>query len=328
MIIISTEAEQTTEIQCYPPKGYEYLDTVNGTARVVEKKTGEIMYADAVIAPDGSRILTPEQQRIIAEKRAKAERERQRKEDNKELGKFYFVNSSVYYDDVSPEVVARLIFLGTYIGRYNSTQLWLNKVKSVAKEDLRELLGISDATFRRFWKVVEGKYMYQKDGGIYMAEQFFWKGDLRKNARNFLEFHRAHIQAIRNLYNCTATEKHRYLGYVFQMMPFINYEYNILCLNPDEIDRNKIEPLTLNDFCDLIGYSQRQRARLCKIYSSIMFDVAGRKEYFCGFFLTGSMTRETARIIINPRIIYRGSDWHNVACLEALMKSCDKFDVA
>jgi hypothetical protein len=72
-----------------------------------------------------------------------------------------------------------------------------------------------------------------------------------------------------------------------------------------ETKLDKVKPLTLDEFCALVGYDPTQRGRLLRDYDAIRFDVDGRAERFCSFVTSGA-DLTTARIFVNPHILYHG----------------------
>ena len=48
-----------------------------------------------------------------------------------------------------------------------------------------------------------------------------------------------------------------------------------------------IEPMTLGEFCDAIGYERDNAQRLLDNYRKITFNWKGKQQYFCTFFYTG-----------------------------------------
>lgn len=277
----------------------------------VDTKTGEILDTICVDIPIGSIVYTPQQQ---AEYKDRKERERNRSLRFKDIPKFSFVNSSHRYDDIKPETVGRLMYLATYL-KYNSNILGQTERTFINKEDLQEVMGLHKSTFWRFWNEVNNRYLTESpDGKIYLSDAFFIRGQLR--TKDFdKEWNKLYIEATRKLYKLSTTENHKYLGYVFQMLPYVNINYNILCHNPTETELDRVNPINVNEFCLLCGYSDTaKRTRLIKRYSEIYFDIKSRKERFCSFVSDG-VNLDKAHIFINPNIIYRGEKWKEVKIL-------------
>jgi hypothetical protein len=103
------------------------------------------------------------------------------------------------------------------------------------------------------------------------------------------------------------------------MIPYLNKEYNVLCWNIDEQSIDNIECMTLDEFCEEIGYSTNQRKRLIDEYKEITFPVDGIQEPFCSFVTNGSDFNDT-KIYVNPRVLYKGSRMDSVRILGLFSK--------
>jgi hypothetical protein len=237
-------------------------------------------------------------------------RERQRRLYRRDIEHFYFASAESRYRDLRPATVARLVYLASYIG-YDG-RLKLTHRSTMKRENLQNILCVSQAETYRFWNEVKGKYIFEdKDRELSMPDTFFCCGELSRCSGQYQQFY---VGAVRELYQKTPQSKHKYLGYVFQMLPFINIEYNVLCHNPEETNLDRVELLTLNEFCELVGYSSVNRANLVREYSKIIFPVGDHQECFCSF-VTNCGNIGTAQIFVNPHIIYHGNNNNMVAVL-------------
>ena len=185
------------------------------------------------------------------------------------------------------------------------------------RADLEIVLQISKAQTYRFWNEVKEKYIHEDEHGqLHMRKEFFTRGKLSLGG----SFQQVYSESVRKLYCETETRKHKYLGYVFQLLPFINVEYNLLCHNPYESNLEAVEPMTIGELCAAIGYSTENRARLIDAYSAITFPVEDGRECFCAFVTTGSKQSET-KIFVNPRVLYHGK---NAEQVQLLGKFCEQ----
>lgn len=290
--------------------GYEYLDDHH----VIQRSTGEIVSAGWVHLPAGTIAYTPEQQEIYRNKKEMEQRQAIMRHNNAPLGSFFFADADHCYSDISPQTMARLIYVSTFLP-YGERELRSRKNTPMTKGDVKRVTKLSEATFFRFWNEVIGKYLFEDNKShIYVSDKFK-RGKLPKTDSH-VEYQKVYIQAVRSLYENCPTSKHKHLGRVFQMLPYINAEYNILCFMPQETNIENIVPMTINEFCIAIGVSPEKRTRLVREYAEITLPVQGRKERFCSFVFDG-LHMEDAKIFVNPRIIYRGSDWNKVAVLGA-----------
>ncbi len=270
--------------------------------------------------PYGSIIYTPEEQeRYKAEKEAelqKKAKEAERKLWYKNTPKFCFVSAEKLESEVKPETMARLIYLSTFLDY--SGGLKINNKTPMRFSDLAYVLKIGKSSVYSFWKEVDSKYMFaDRNGALYMSQKFSFRGKMLPKTSK--QYQCAFIDSVRKLYSETEGKQVRYLGYVFFMLPFVNMEYNIICKNPFERDIELVEPISIDEFCTEIGYDTTNKGRLVKTYTRIRFPADNRSERFCAF-VTNDWTMGNAKIIVNPRVLYRGT---SADSLQAISKICD-----
>lgn len=296
---------------------YEYV-TLEETGEVVaiDEDTGEVLNTVVIQAPVGTVAYTPAQQREYKERKEKELVAALRRNRNK---KFAFVNAQYHYKDISPQSAGRLMFLSTFLG-YNSNVLSKTQKTKMKKEDLPQIMRLPKTTFSNFWEDVYGKYLIEnEDGTIVLSCNHFLRGKIPTQQIG-LEWQILFVRSMQELYAKTPTTSHRYLGFAFQMLPFLNKEYNILCHNPDEETLENIQPMTLDEFCLECGYTNtEQRARLIKKYSQLRFEVDGHTEAFCSF-VSSLNNIGDAKIYINPNILYKGTRWNEVKILGQFCK--------
>ena len=317
-----TETNERTTL--YEDSDYQYNRDVDGGNYAVNKSTGEIVDAFYALLPVGSNIYTPEQQKRYKEQKDKEIALHRQKDANRPLGKFFFVPNNEVFEDLTPETATRLIFLNTFIDYAKGNVLMLSKNKPMRKKDLQSVLKVSRATADRFWLEVSPKYIHKtEDDFIASNKNIFRMGSLpKKNTEQWQTYRKIFIKGVQTLYRqVKEPSKHKHLGYLFKMLPFVNIENNVLCTDIFEPDMYKIQPLTISDFCNIIGYDYSKVSRLLKIYKELLFDIDGHKERFCSFNFDG-VDKSAMGIYVNPNILYSGSNYKNVEILGALC--CEK----
>lgn len=302
---------------------YEYRTTEDGRIVAINTRTGEIHRAVNLLTPEGSHVLTPEDQQRNRERKKRQAESQKRRDTSRELGNFYFVKSEQEFPDLSPQTLARLIYLETYIGYADQTDKSRNKLIKTQKtqmrrEDLPEVLKVSRSLADEFWNEVSPKYVTadEKDF-LYSNSKVFIRGALKR--KEYTEYQKFYKNGIQSVYLSLKPSKHRYLGYVYQMLRFVNIEYNVLCSNPDETDRDKIELMTVRQFCEEIGFDVSNWCRLENVYRNLRFKVGENLEKFCAFVTDGG-NKADMRIIVNPRIIYGGTDYQKVGALDIIFR--------
>ena len=187
------------------------------------------------------------------------------------------------------------------------------------KNDLQDVLGVSKSTVNRFVDEVTPQYIQVTDSGLLVNKDVFMRGKIHNpQHEQLMKFYCAGVQT---LYKAVETNMHARLGNLFKLLPFVNIEWNLLC-RPEyvmEKDLNKIELLSMADFCGLIGFDVAHLNDLVSSYKEIVFDVDGRKELFCAMTYDG-VHADTAKICINPHILYSGTCPDNVKGFSALCR--------
>ena len=138
---------------------------------------------------------------------------------------------------MNPATVGRLAYLSTYLGQ--DTQRLLYEDNPMLKHDLQEVLKLSRPTVNKFYKdcITAGVLEDKGNDGLYLIDTRFFKGKCEDKERTKL--FRVTIQ---QLYKKLPQKNHELFGYVIQLVPWINFEWNIVCENPEETNKDRIEP--------------------------------------------------------------------------------------
>lgn len=282
---------------------YNYEDNI-----AINTNTGEILNTVTVVMPQGSRITTPAQREQYKEFLKQEEKRKLRRAALKKLGDFYFLLVNDVFIDVSPESAVRLTVLYTFLN-YDG-DLMLTQRQPMRKSDIAEVLHLSKATVFRFWKEVSPRYIEEIDNKLVLKDDIAFRGRFTKEHK-FKQHQQIYIDSVRNLYYATTSRRHKYLGNIFKLLPFINLEYNIICKNPFEVNPDKIEPLTISELCNEFGFDVSNFHRLIDVYYSINFEVDSHKERFTAFIYEGR-DKSKMKVYVNPHILYVGSDYTKV----------------
>lgn len=313
-----TQHKRTEAININEIKGYEYITDSTGQRLAIERSTGEVRQSTVIEAPIGTIFYTPEQQTAYRERKQREAERSFSRAANKPLGNYFFIPTNERFVGIAPETVTRLIYLNTFTG-FESNKLMLTQRTPIYYKNLPQVLGLSKATVFRFWKEVSPRYIAETDGGlIFTNENIFRRGQIKRSAE-YTRYQKIYTNGVRTLYETTAKGNHRQLGYFFKLLPYINIEYNLLCYNPTETDIEKLELLSVADFCRLIDYDVLHINKLLAIYRDVRFDADGRQERFCAITYDG-INKAGAKICINPHILYCGSNYKQVEILGAFCK--------
>ena len=265
-----------------------------------------------IIEEDNKRNFTDEQIKIISSKS-------ELKRYTTDLGGYIhmcYINNELLFNklNIDRANISRLIYLATYID-YNDKQenLIIDKDKfnqdyPMTRKDIQYKLKLSDVSFRRFMSdIKKANLVYEVDKKIYMNPEYFSRGKSNFENKNYT---RIFINPTRILYENSTPRQHKQLSYIFQLIPFADYELNIICENPNEPDFRKIKRLNLEKICKMLGLSTEARQmrnfrnELLKFY----IQIGGCKYYFLSYakILNGYGIKDY--FTINPKISWAGKN--------------------
>lgn len=289
--------------------GYTY-----GSDFAVDNNTGEILKTAPMQIIEGSRVYSP--QDIAAWQEAKKRREEREMIEKANQGKprFVFVKNAAPFDELPPATVVRLIVVGTYAS-YDG-RLLFNCRTPMRRAHLQEVLNMSAGNVSTFLKGVVPRYLIEENGFLRVSDDHvFMRGRIKGGQHD--SWTRFFIEATRTVYHSATQGSRKHLGYIFQLLPYINHEHNILCMNPAEKHIESVQPLTLGEFCDLIGYDKKNVDRLLRAYKKICFAVDGHTESFC-WFVNDGLNISESKIFVNPLVLYSGKNPDSVRNLGVL----------
>ena len=225
------------------------------------------------------------------------------------LGSFCFnFYSSLLTLNIGYQYLFRFAYLCTFIG-WNDNKIYFGKSNNglATETDLKEILNLKKDTFIDTKKVfLENKLIFiNEDKTVTINKKYCRKGNINCDLRGGIKMFE---YGIKELYENSKSTEHKRLGMLMQILPTVNYEYNVLCAHPTETDENKIIPLTLKDICRIVGYEENQSSRLKR--ELLKIKVNGYN-VIC-IHLIG----DTNAISINPMVYYKG---HNPKTLKYLL---------
>lgn len=214
--------------------------------------------------------------------------------------------------------ISRLIYLATYIDFNNRQENLLikhsknYKIKYMTRSDIKKVLGLADRTFINFMNdMKKSNLLFEVEGKFYISNDYFSKGKCDFNAK---EYTRIFIDTARMLFeNCTSRQ-HKQLSYIYQLIPFMNYELNIICRNPNESDFYKLEKLSLLQICELLGVSTNKDTMRKFRDDLLKFNITldDRKYYFLSYARIKNGHGLKDYFVVNPQITWGGKDIEQV----------------
>ncbi len=227
------------------------------------------------------------------------------------------------FPSLKASYITRLIFLVTYMG-YDG-MLRKSPNSPMKKRDLIYCLNISEREYYNFMKCMSENQIIKEGLGeheeyFYVNNEIFAKGSVTGEsivsfAKRNTFITRLYIDGIRRLYSNATVRSHKTLSYLFRLIPFINREYNVVCFNPLETDKRKIQPMSLSQMAECLGYEHSNASRLYKILKEITFIVDDVKVPAMRYVTSEIGNYDEYSVFINPKLYYAGDKWNEVEIL-------------
>lgn len=211
--------------------------------------------------------------------------------------------------------ISRIIYLATFID-YNSNNANMlvkhgknYKIEPMTRQDIKNILRLGKDAFIDFMSdIKENNLIWEVDGKYYLSDKYFTKG---KSDFNNKEYTRIFIKSVRYIYNHTTLRQHSTLSYVYQLIPYMNWELNVICSNPLESDISKLKKMSLKEICSMLGLKTDRkslykfREKLKKFY----IKVDNTKYYM---FAYAVINNNIDYYVINPLIVWGGDNADNI----------------
>lgn len=230
---------------------------------------------------------------------------------NKHGGFTFLTTKKNTLQKMNPATVGRLAYLSTYLD-YENQQL-IYEDRAMLKRDLPTVLNLSRPTANHFYRecVDAGVLEDRGDEGLFLNGSLFFKGTTKSKERT-----RLFRITVQQLYKKLPHQRHDLFGYVIQLIPFINFEWNIVCENPHETNEKLIQPLSFKQVCNQLGYDYDHLERLKKALMNPIFAWNHHKQALCGVLSVNSELGRENMLVVNPHILYAGNHVENVKLLE------------
>lgn len=266
------------------------------------------------------KIVTKERELKTIEKKRQIEFERSKDDFHKficdNLGVFYFsVYNSLLKVDLEPQFRFRFIYLCTYLN-YNNKLEYGNTKKGyrlMLERDLEEVLGLSRMeTFKTKKALINANLItIEEDKTISVNKKYCVKGkigkrDLKKGSIRIM------MEGIQKLYESVSVKEHKKLALFIEILPYVNFNHNIVCSNPNESNVENIEPISITNLAKMMGYSTTQKLK--KGLMDIKID--GKSLIMIATIDNKNM------IVVNPLLYYKGNN------IEALRGIINLFKIA
>lgn len=216
----------------------------------------------------------------------------------------------MYSDDVLSQLdKARLLLLATYIN-YNENKLVYPNGKSITRSHLSGILRISEDRVRIFMnKMKELELIKISDAKeLYISNDLFFKGTAGKQLYNneYIGYARIFINTYQYLYETMDKRKLKYLGIIYNMLGYINFYHNVLCLEGiTEQDENKLKVMTLEELYTICTNKETYTpSALSQFKSGLAGIKLDNKQPLFAFVKVDKVDK----ILVNPYLTYKSSN--------------------
>jgi hypothetical protein len=289
---------------------------INEQKIIVDANTGEI----EGVLPSGTTFETPDQKKSRHE--ILDAKSQQKFFVRSECGKFFwslYQPEEKYFGEVSDSMLSRIVYLMTYLA-YDKNYLVVRDdcsapYRPMCKEDVQKVIGLSARRFGDFWSDLMATQIIseQPDGKLVVCDKFR-RGKLGKKAKRNMSAIKIFDSCVRYIYEHTTTKSHRYLAYLYRLIPYINTSYNVFCSNPEETRRDKIRWMTAKEMCWVLGLDDSNESRVISTLFKLTFvDVNGDERSVITRVQNYKNGENRNFIVINPQF-YQG---YNVSPQEA-----------
>ena len=144
--------------------------------------------------------------------------------------------------------------------------------------------------------------MFEANNKIYLNTIYVNKGNSKFKDK---EYTRIFIDTTRDLYEHCKPRQHKHLSYVYQLLPFLHYDTNILCRNPEETDINKLDRLHFTDICEMLNLSgdKGNMDKLKKDLFKFYITKDDKKYYFLAYITVKQEIGKRSYYVVNPYVI-------------------------
>jgi hypothetical protein len=206
------------------------------------------------------------------------------------------------YPSLTQAELARLMFVGTYTG-YRTGRLQHDNGRVIDKKALELLVGISRNKFSEFYKKLIGEGILQEvNGELFVSPSVFYRGPVKEIGYKLDEYRHTRLfrKTVRELYEKYTGRKTIQLAIIYAVLPFLNFDTNVVCFNPKETDEDEIQPMNLENLAALLHYQDTHKLK--RALESVKID--GQPVFWLPQNVHDKRHR---RIIVNPRIVFAGS---------------------
>ena len=239
---------------------------------------------------------------------------------NRKLGGFYFMvysNNKALFSEI-PEVknedLPKLLYLASYMDYENRhgnkvcKVIGGNKKVPMPKREVFKLIRFADSTKAKNWflKMEKLGLLYIYDDSVELNEKYFIKGCTGTEYK----YSRDYINTIRGLYTNCDLRKHRQIGLILRLLPYMNINSNILCsTSEDEI--HKLDRYEIAEILD-VKDDKRNLSKMIRTLLNLKVDFENYKLQVFKLVKVYDTNFVEEYFVVNPILAYKGDDYYKM----------------
>lgn len=263
-----------------------------------------VNYAEQLNGTDEATLLSEKQMEILKQMEERSSFHNRLLDT---YGNFYFN----FYKriDIESQYLFRFIYICSYM---NYDNYLTNGKRLLNKDDLQDilLLGKSEYYKTRDYLLKKELIFIDDKDLVRINSKYCKKGKINKT--KVVEVIRMFNDSIQEIYQKALPREHKKLAILLDILPYINYKYNIICYNPTEDQIELIKPIKMGDLCEMLGYERSNASRIKKL----LFSLKVNGEKVIGMW----QVEDVDSLLVNPRVYYKGGEDNGLDYLEALFK--------
>lgn len=231
-----------------------------------------------------------------------------------------YAKNEILFNDLNIDKanISRIIYLATYMDYTQKGLIVLQpkskdgkflQIEPMTKKVMQTTLNLGDTAFKKFLKdMKDNSLIYEVDKKYYINTDYFIKGEVENIDKAKQNYCRLFIDTIRNLYEGCKSTKHKVLSNAFQLIPYIHYEHNIICHNPNEVTETP-KALTLNEICELLKIDSTNSSKLAKQLYEFKVTANGVEYHLFSYVI---LNAQYDYFVVNPLVIYSGNSLDSI----------------
>ena len=229
----------------------------------------------------------------------------------------FYVKDELLYNklNLNPADVSRFLYLATYISyNYKDKNMLVKKekgqLKPMTQKDIMKIMKLSERAYYNFIKEMKSKKLItEKDGIFYINEKYISKGKIKDGKDTYI---RLYIDTTRYLYEHCTSRQHKQLGYVLQLLPYVDFDTNHILINDEKAE--------IRDIMKLLGVPANNNKAISVFKKTLLnftINYQGNEYYLFGAHTFEYGKEFRTYFVINPLVLFAGK---NMECMRDVCK--------